>query len=424
MFDGGQNLFVLQSVLEGRLDAFLRHHGLHKISERVHEGVFVTDDVSRRPPGSGVGMHALGHNDVAETALVFGVLRIEILQPVHVLKIKGERTLAAVDLEGDVILPALGEPRCLQVGHRAVFEAPDPGNRVVHRDLAHLFPRLGAQAFAGFLQNRPLLDEGLHQSADLLDLADEVASEVDDVGVDVAMRAGTRDLGLQTPDERKIRISNPVLGITGAIVINPVAEVAAFDHAFGQRDGGDAAIVVADHVHHPRLLHRRHHSLTLGHIHRERLLAEDGFAVFGRFQDDFTMAVVRRADIHDVDFRIAHHCLPVGARLLPAELLPGGLDVFGRPSANGVEIDPSRQIKKLRSLAPRIGMGLAHEIVSDHSDVECAFGHKGKCWGGGRLHQMRRRLEMKKCGSLVGRMGVSISVRRNQTAKLSPRRPC
>src|SRR5437867_2357336 len=87
--------------------------------------------------------------------------------------------------------PAATPPR-LQGPDRAALELHHGHERVVHVRLA--------RALA--VETRAMLDERPGQRADGLDLADEVAAEVDDVRAQVAQRARPRELLLQAPDER------------------------------------------------------------------------------------------------------------------------------------------------------------------------------------------------------------------------------
>ncbi len=77
------------------------------------------------------------------------------------------------------------------------------------------------------------------------------------MGVDIAVGARAGDFRLEAPDEGKIRVGDPVLGVAGAVMKDAVADCALVDHAFGEGDGGNAAVVVADHVDdvHPRVEH-------------------------------------------------------------------------------------------------------------------------------------------------------------------------
>ena len=139
------------------------------------------------------------------------------------------------------------------------------------------------------------------------------------------------------------------------------------------------------------------HSLD---VHRQGLLAKNRLAVARRLEGDLAMAVVGSADVDDMNFGVAHDSLPIRARVPPTKLFAGGFDIFGRTTADGVKHNIRGQIKKLRCLAPCVRMRLSHEVVTDHSDIERAFGHtKGE---ESRLHQMPRRLKTKKIAHATG----------------------
>jgi len=90
------------------------------------------------------------------------------------------------------------------------------------------------------------------------------------------------------------------------------------------------------------------------------------------------VAVVGCTNVNDIDVGVADDRPPIRARILPAELLTGRLNVLGRPSANRVQHHVGRQIEELGSLTPGIRMRLAHEVVTNHSDIERASSHSEK----------------------------------------------
>ena len=86
----------------------------------------------------------------------------------------------------------------------------------------------------------------------------------------------------------------------GPIVERP-ADAAFVDDLLDQRDGRHAAIVEGDHVGHARLLDRGDHLLGLGHVHGQRLFADDHLAGLGRGEHDFVVQDVGHADVDQVD---------------------------------------------------------------------------------------------------------------------------
>ena len=151
----------------------------------------------------------------------------------------------------------------------------------------------------------------------------------------------------------------------------------ASTHLFRLRDGGNAAVIMADHVDHARLLHRGQHRLGFLDVHRQRLFAKDILARLRRGNRDLGMGVVGRVNVDDIDLGIGDNVAPVGDGLAPAELFCGGLHPGLVAAADGMQYRLERDGEKFIHLAPRVRMGPAHELVADHSDIE-RFGHKGR----------------------------------------------
>ena len=122
-------------------------------------------------------------------------------------------------------------------------------------------------------------------------------------------------LGVQPPQRRPalrhVLGDGPVLQELGAVVVGP-PDPALVDQLPGEAHRGHAAVVVPDHVRHAGLLDRGHHRLALGHVHGERLLAQDRLAVGGRRQRDLLVQVVGHADVDGVDVVALDQLAPVG----------------------------------------------------------------------------------------------------------------
>ncbi len=101
---------------------------------------------------------------------------------------------------------------------------------------------------------------------------------------------------------------------------------------------------------------------------RQRLFAEDMLAGFRGRNGDLGMGVVGRVDVDDIDLGIGNDLPPVGRDMAPAELLGRGGHALFVAAANGVKHRLGGNGKKFVDLAPRVRMGLAHELVADHSD--------------------------------------------------------
>ncbi len=96
-----------------------------------------------------------------------------------------------------MVFAAKGETGRLELASAPFLNRPIQETASSTVTLPIFLPAFAPEARAGFALERALLDECLHEAADLLDLADEVAARVDDVGVDVAVRAGAGDFRLQ-----------------------------------------------------------------------------------------------------------------------------------------------------------------------------------------------------------------------------------
>ena len=94
-----------------------------EIGDLMDEGVLVADLQARHPPVLHVGMIAVGDVERAPAAQPALVAVIEILQPVQIVQIPGDRGVLAVDLERVERLVAAGVAGRLEGGERAVGEA-------------------------------------------------------------------------------------------------------------------------------------------------------------------------------------------------------------------------------------------------------------------------------------------------------------
>ena len=148
------------------------------------------------------------------------------------------------------------------------------------------------------------------------------------------------------------------------------ADAALVDQLLGQGDRRHAAIVEPDHVRHARLLDGGGHLFALGHVHRQRLFAEDHLAGLGGGQHDLAVRVVRRADVDHVDVVAGDQLPPVGLVRLIAPVLGERLDLVLVAGAAGLEHRAVLAREELVHLAVRVRVGPAHEAVADHADVQ------------------------------------------------------
>ena len=134
---------------------------------------------------------------------------------------------------------------------------------------------------------------------------------------DVAERAGARLRLVEPPDQRELRIGDPVLQV-GAAKVPDLAELAFLNQLLRQHDRRRAAVVVADHVDHARLGDRGEHALGFGDGIGQRLLAEHRLPGARRGDRDLGVRIAGRADVDEVDVLAVDDLFPVGRRLLPA----------------------------------------------------------------------------------------------------------
>lgn len=364
-FDGGEDALVFQAVFEGGMDGFAFHTGVHEVGDGVDEGMLVANAVAGRPPVSDVGLDvvAFGDEDVAETAAVFGVVAVVVFQFVHVLEIEVEGAFIAVDFDFDMIFAAEGIAGGFEVGHDAVFHPAEEGGGVGHVHPAHFadaFDGLGEGAFG---------NEGMDESANLREFADEVTGEVNDVGIDIAVDAAAGGFFLEAPVNGEFRVGEAVLGVAGAEMEN-AAEGAFADHAFGQGDGGDAAIVMANHVDGAAFLRGGEHLLALFEVEAHGFFADDMFAVFEGGDGDLGMGNGGSGDIDDVNERGIDDFMPIGGGMQPAELGAGGGDVGVVAPADGVEFDVCLEGEEARRLTPGVGVRPSHETITNQTDAK------------------------------------------------------
>ena len=102
---------TLESVFEGWVGDLFPIERAQEIVDFMDEQMFVSDDVCGRPPVVGVGMAWIGGVDLAEALNVAGIGVVVILEDIHVLKVPGDGSFAAVNLER-VVVAAPGGKSC------------------------------------------------------------------------------------------------------------------------------------------------------------------------------------------------------------------------------------------------------------------------------------------------------------------------
>src|SRR5882724_12390573 len=98
-------------------------NGVDKVIDGVDEGVFVTDDVTGRPPGAEVRVRRLRTQNGLEPRLVGRITAVAIFQLVHPLETEGDAPLGPVDFPAIEILVTWRQARGLERAVRALGHA-------------------------------------------------------------------------------------------------------------------------------------------------------------------------------------------------------------------------------------------------------------------------------------------------------------
>ncbi len=308
---------------------------------------------------------------------------VEHVQLVEPLEVEVERPAAAVDLDGEAVLAAGGHPGHLETGDRAGGGGQRRPGGVVD---GHRFEPVVAGA---------LVDERAQVAARRgHPLAEQVAHLVDDVRAQVAERPGAGALLAQPPGHRRGVVGEPVLEVRRPH-LSDRADPAAGDQLTGQRQRRHPAVVEAHTRADPALRgggRSRHHRRALVDRVGQRLLDQHVLARLERGDRDLGVAVAGGADVDDVDVVALDHRVPVGGRLGPAV---AGRDLLDRllVAADQHLLAHRRRVVERADVAPRVGVGLAHERVADHGDSERSTGavrHTGLSGIGARRGPGRR----------------------------------
>ena len=166
----------------------------------------------------------------------------------------------------------------------------------------------------------PARQEGADEPGDGRDLADEEPRQVDDVGAEVAERAGPRLVRLEAPGVQR-GIVAPVLEVAPAEVAD-LAELAGVDQLARQPHRRDEAVVEPAQVLDAGGRHALPDLVALVGVATERLLAEHVLARLGRGDRRLGVQRVGAAVVEEADRRVADEVPPVGRPALVA--VPGG----------------------------------------------------------------------------------------------------
>ena len=211
-------------------------------------------------------------------------------------------------------------------------------------------------------------DERAREAGHRVDLADEVAGEIDDVRGEVPERTGAGCAAVEAPDVG-VGVA-PVLEVAPAKVAD-VAEVARLDQLARQPDRGDEAVVESAQVLHARRLHALPDLVALGSVPAERLLANDVLAGLRRGDRRARVQVVGPDVVEEADGRVGHELLPVGRPALVAVARGCLRDrLFVSPCDRDEPRAQRRRPGHVADLPERVRVRLAHERVTEHANTD------------------------------------------------------
>ena len=214
------------------------------------------------------------------------------------------------------------------------------------------------------------LDERAQEASDLVDLADEVAGEVDDVSCEIAERARAGLGAIEAPD-LGVGIA-PVLEVAPAEVAD-LAELAGVDQLPCEPNGRDEAVVERAQVLYAGRGDTPPDLEALVRVAAERLLADHVLPRLRGGDRGLRMERVRSEVVEELDTRVGHDLLPRRRPALEA-VAPRGLG-HGLlvPAGDRYELRHERRRPgHVRDLSKRVRVGLAHERVAEHSHADLA----------------------------------------------------
>src|SRR5258706_5725225 len=148
------------------------------------------------------------------------------------------------------------------------------------------------------------------------------------------------------------------------------SELSFFDQLFGQRHRGNAAVVVPDHVWDAGFVNGSDHRFALFAVHRKGLLAKNHFPGPGRGNGDFSVGVVWAANVNEVNIFAVDEFSPIGFDGLVAPFIGEFLSLICATGTDGLEDGLILEVEKIVNLAEGIGVGPAHEAITDETNVE------------------------------------------------------
>ncbi|OMP12928.1 hypothetical protein COLO4_02565 [Corchorus olitorius] len=199
-----------------------------------------------------------------------------------------------------------------QLGHALLGIAqrtPGAGDHIAQQR-AGLILVLNRQQTRGIFRVGALRDYRHHIAADLLNVAHQIVRHIDDMRGQIAERAQPCQFFLTVPVQRRLR-AGEVIFIMRAVKMHHFTNLAARNDLPRQLAGRIFHVIKTHQRFYTRPLCRLHHLLCIRHAQRQRLFRVDMFAVADRLQRHLFMQEVGRADIDNVDLRIADQLAPV-----------------------------------------------------------------------------------------------------------------
>ena len=204
----------------------------------------------------------------------------------------------------------------------------------------------------------------------------------------VAGDARSRNAHVEAPQPlaalRQVLGDRPVLQELRAVV-EDLAQPPFVDQLLCQGHGGNAAVIVPDHVGNARALHRLHHLGGFGSGAAERLFAHHHLAGLCGGDGDFHVRIVGTGDVDQVDRLVVDELPPIGDARFIAPLLGEGLGLVRAPRADRLQHRLVAEVEEMRRLGEGVGMGAAHEAIAHHADVEWLLRH----WVSPPIHARR-----------------------------------
>src|SRR5690606_38192195 len=258
------------------------------------------------------------------------------------------------------ILAPGGETRAFDRTYSPPFKSKKCQSRVIDCHLTFLFRAVGKRAF---------LDKGLQQAADFGDFSNKEACQIDVMRSDIAQGTTPCFLFVQSPDQRKIRVDNPVLQVSPPEMMN-LSQFSLSDHLTRQEDGWNLPVIVTDHVANTGLLHSLVHLFGFSQRVSQRLLTKHDFSRRGCGNRDVSVTVARSTDVDYIDIFSLDDLPPIGRIFLPSIFFCRATGILFVSATDHFHMRPNRCIKERIHLSVTVAVRLTHKGITNHRDVD------------------------------------------------------